>query len=199
MIRSVDDPGSGSTQKGDVTRVLRRYADGDTAAFDELVALVYPELRHMARGQLRRRRFGQTLETTGLVHELYLKMVDKDEARFEDRSHFYAISARAMREIIIDHARRKQAAKRGGGAVPEEIDEERVAAEREEAAWVLAVEEALEKLSAIDPRMEQVVECRFFAGMTEEETAEALGLSLRTVQRTWKRARLWLRRELAGE
>jgi RNA polymerase sigma factor (TIGR02999 family) len=186
------------TDPGDVTRLLHAYGDGDREAFDRLVPLVYEDLRRIARAHLRGRKPGQTLDTAGLVHEAYLRLVDQTRADFNDRQHFLAVCARAMRQIVISNARRKTAAKRGGGDRPEQLNEELVGGGgRDE--WLLALDEALERLAARDERLGRVVECRFFAGYTEEETAEALGTSLRTVQRDWMRARAWLRDELGEE
>lgn len=179
----------------EVTQILSRYGQGDAEAFDQVMDLVYEDLRRIAHRQLRRARFGETLATTGLVHEAYLKLVDQTRAQFQDRNHFFAITAHAMRQIIVDYARKRFAKKRGGGQVPETYDEERIAAERE-AERILAVDQALEQLKEIDERMLRVVECRFFSGLTEQETADALGMSLRTVQRTWMRARAWLKETL---
>ncbi len=184
-----------STERADVTQILKAYAGGNAAAFDQLISVVYEDLRRIAHRQLGRLRFGETLNTTGLVHEAYLKLVDQEKAGYEDRSHFFAISAKAMRQIIVDFARRRSAAKRGGGEVAEELDENRIAAQ-EEANWVLAVDQALERLREIDEQMVKVVECRFFSGLTEQETAEALGMSLRSVQRSWMKARAWLKEEM---
>ncbi|MEM1182611.1 MAG: ECF-type sigma factor [Acidobacteriota bacterium] len=178
-----------------ITRYLRDFADGDGQAFDQVVSLVYSDLRDIAHRQLRRARFGEMLDTTGLVHEAYMKMVDQNQARWQDRQHFFAITAHAMRQIIVDYARRRCAQKRGGGEAPEELDEGRHGA-YEEAERILALNDAIEGLAEIDERMLKVVECRFFAGLSEQETAEALNMSLRTVQRTWKRARAWLKEEL---
>ena len=179
----------------DVTRFLKDFADGDEEAFDEVVALVYSDLRDIAHRQLRRARFGETLDTTGLVHEAYMKLVDQNQARWQDRQHFFAITAHAMRQIIVDYARKRFAQKRGGGEEAEELDENKVGAHKE-AERILALNDAVESLGEIDERMLRVVECRFFAGLSEQETSEALDMSLRTVQRTWKRARAWLKEEL---
>ena len=179
---------------GQVTRILHSYAEGDEGAFDDLFSLVYEQLRRIARKQLGWNR-GQTLDTTGLVHEAYLKMVDQGSARWNDRGHFYAISARAMRQILVDYARRRSASKRGAGVPHEPLDENVVDVDHE-ADSVLRLDQALEGLGKVDERMVRVVECRFFAGMTEDETAEALGASVRTVQRVWKRARAWLKLEM---
>jgi RNA polymerase sigma factor (TIGR02999 family) len=181
--------------KSDVTLLLRAFRQGDRGAFDRLVPLVYDDLRRIARRQLRRGGRAGTLNTTGLVHEAWLRLVDQSQAEWQDRGHFLAVAARAMRQITIDHARRRLAAKRGGGAPREELDESRLPG-AQRAEWLLALEEALEHLARHNERLVRVVECRFFAGFSEEETAEALGVSLRTAQRDWLRARAWLREEL---
>ena len=168
----------------------------EPGALDRLVSLLYPELRKIARSQLRRLRPGQTIDTTGLVHETYLKMVGLDQ--YENRRHFLAASARAMRFILVDAARRRVTKKRGGGAFVESLDEELVGAEQAQLTEWIEVSNALAALSAIDERLSTIVDCRFFAGMTEEETGEALGVSGRTVRRDWKRARAWLKHELTA-
>jgi len=162
------------------------------------VPLLYDDLRRVARAQLRRGRPGATLGTTVLVHELYLKMADQRRLDARDRGHFLAISAHAMRQVIADYARRRAASKRGGDLEPVPLDEAPEIADRE-ARWLLDVDRALDRLAARDERMARVVECRFFAGFGEEETAAALRTSLRTVQRDWVRARAWLREELGGD
>lgn len=179
----------------DITRVLVAYREGEKGAFDRLMGMVYDDLRRIAHHQLRRHRPGQTLSTTGLVHEAYLKMVDQSRVSWQDRVHFFRISSRAMRQILVDYARRRAAEKRGGGQVETTLDEG-WAAVAEQAGTVLELNAALERLAEVDERLVQVVECRFFAGLTEEETAEALGVSARTVQRDWRRARAWLQEEL---
>ena len=190
--KEIDAP---SPSPQDVTRFLQDFADGRQEAFGEVMDMVYADLRNIAHRQLQRARFGETLDTTGLVHEAYMKLVDQDQARWQDRQHFFAITAHAMRQIIVDYARKRFAQKRGGGEAAEELDENKVAA-RKEAERILTLNDAVESLGEIDPRMLRVVECRFFAGLSEQETAEALDMSLRTVQRTWKRARAWLKEEL---
>jgi RNA polymerase sigma factor (TIGR02999 family) len=185
------------SENADVTELLLAYRDGDRQAFDQLLPLVYDDLRRIARRHLRRSRPGHTLDTTGLVHESYLKMVDQARVDWQDRAHFLAVSARAMRQVLIDYARRRSAAKRGGGVRPATLDEGRVAVE-EQAEWLLALDQALARLGERNERLARVVECRFFAGLSEEETAAALGVSLRTVQRDWMRARAWLQEELRG-
>ena len=182
---------------GNVTELLLAFRDGDRAAFDQLMPMVYDDLRKVARAQLRRGRPGATLDTTVLVHELYLKMADQQRLDARDRGHFLAISAHAMRQVIADYARRRTAAKRGGDSDPVPLDEAPEIADRE-ARWLLDVDQALERLAGRDERMAKVVECRFFAGFSEEETAAALDTSVRTVQRDWMRARAWLKEELGG-
>jgi len=186
------------TDGGDVTRLLHAYGEGDREAFDRLVPLVYDDLQRIARAQLRGRKPGQTLDTAGLVHDAYLRLVDQTKADFQDRQHFLAVCAKAMRQIVISNARRKNAAKRGGGDRPATLNEDLHGdAGRDE--WLLALDEALERLAKRDERLGKVVECRFFAGYTEQETAEVLGASLRTVQRDWMRAKAWLREEMGEE
>ena len=182
-------------EAGDVTRLLRAHREGDRAAFDSLVPLVYERLRRIARGQIRRGGSGATLDTTALVHEAYVQLVGETGIAWQDRGHFYAICARAMRRILVDYSRRRTAQKRGGGKPNLTLEPELLSVE-EQAELVLAVDGALDSLASLDERLARVVECRFFAGMTEEETAAALASSLRTVQRDWQRARAWLRKEL---
>lgn len=182
---------------GEVTGLLQAYAGGDREAFDRLVPLVYDELRRIARYHIRRNERGRTLDTTGLVHEAYLKLAGQKGIRLQDRGHFLAVSACAMRQVIIDRARARAAAKRGGGDAPVTLDENRVAAQ-DQAEWLLDLDRALERLREHDERLARTVDCRFFAGLSEEETAEALGVSLRTAQRNWMRARAWIRAELSG-
>ncbi|MGD8377022.1 MAG: sigma-70 family RNA polymerase sigma factor [Acidobacteriota bacterium] len=183
------------TERGEVTRLLSAYGGGDREAFGKLVPMVYDDLRRIARRHLGRGRRGETLDTTSLVHEAYLKLVDQKQASYENRGHFFAVSAIAMRQVIIAHARRHAASKRGGGQRAVTLDEERIAVD-EQAEQLLALDDALNRLAARDERLGRVVECRFFAGLSEEETAEAMGVSLRTAQRDWMRARAWLREEL---
>lgn len=181
----------------DVTELLLAHRQGDRDAFDKLLPLVYDDLRRIARRQLAGSWGQQTLDTTGLVHESYLKMVDQKRVDWQDRGHFLAVSARAMRQVIISYARKRNAQKRGAGQEKATLDEGRIAID-DQAEWLLALDEALESLAAKSERLAKVVECRFFAGLTEEETAEALGTSLRTVQRDWMRARAWLKEALDG-
>lgn len=163
-------------------------------SLDDLAERLYPELHRLARMQLRRLRPGQTLNTTALVHEAYVKLMGS--AGFADRGHFLAASARAMRHILVNAARDRLADKRGGGAALIPLDEVQVADERAHCNEVLAVGQALERLRELDERLCRVVECRFYAGMTEEETAVALNVSDRTVRRDWLRARAWLKSDM---
>ncbi|HEX8362334.1 MAG TPA: ECF-type sigma factor [Longimicrobium sp.] len=182
-----------------MTDLLVRAAAGDRAALDGAFPLVYDELRRLARRQLRREAEGHTLSSVALVHEAYLRLVDQTRGQWRDRAHFLAIAATAMRRILVDHARRHHAARRGGGAhrVPFESLDALPAAER--AGLLVELDEALSRLAALDERQARVVECRFFGGLTEEETAEALGISLRTARRDWAKARSWLYGELYPE
>lgn len=186
------------TEGGDTARIaelLQRQAEGDGEALDELMPLVYEQLRHLARKQIAGNKRRNTLDTTALVHEAYLQIQREPAIDWQDRGHFNAICSRTMRRIIIDYARRQGAQKRGGG-IPNLPLEPRHAALAQEAETWLAVDRALEVLSSFNERLARTVECRFFAGLSEEETAEALGVSRRTVQRDWQRARAWLRKEL---
>ena len=185
---------------GDITRLLQAHHQGDREAFDRMVPLVYDRMRRIARGQLARAGRGHTLSTTALVHEAYVQLVAETGVDWQDRSHFYAICARAMRRILVDYARMRLARKRGGDAPHVALTGDFVAgAEGTPAEIVLAVDRALERLASFNPRLAQIVECRSFAGMTEQETADALGTPLRTVQREWMRARAWLKKELDEE
>lgn len=184
-----------SEDAGEITRLLQAHRAGSREAFDRLVSLVYDRLHRIARGQLARGGRQGALETTALVHEAYVQLVGETGVEWQDRSHFFAICARSMRRIVVDYARRRTAQKRGGGVADVTL-EPGVAGAEEQAELVLAVDRALERLAEVRPRMAQVVECRYFAGMTEDETAAALATSVRTVQREWRRARAWLRRDL---
>ncbi len=181
----------------DVTRLLAVARHGDPDAFNHLMPLVYAELRQIARRQLRRLRPGDTLHTTGLVHEAYIKLYDQKRASWQDRHHFFSIAARAMRQILVNQALHRQALKRGCGEGNVALDDEQIPALEPE-AQLIALDAALDRLEKIDARLSDVVECRFFGGLTEEEAAATLGVSLRTVQRDWKLARAWLREELEG-
>ncbi len=187
-----------TANQGEITNLLIAHRDGDRQAFEDLVPLVYEDLRRIARRQLGRHRAQGTLNTTALVHEAYLKLVDQTRVEVNDRNHFFAIAARAMRQIIIDYARKRNAQKRGGGVRPISLDKVQIAV-TEQAEMLLTIDSALERLSALNERLTRVFECRYFAGLSEQETADALAMSLRTVQRDWMKGKAWLRRELAAE
>jgi RNA polymerase sigma factor (TIGR02999 family) len=177
--------------QGEVTRLLERLRNGDPGALDRVLPLVYDELRAMAHRQLTRGRPGQTLDTTALVHDAYLKLVDAKAAGWNDRRHFLAVAATAMRQIVVDHARRRGAQKRGGGVEPLLLDESRFGVDAR-ATEILALDQALGRLSRLDERLTRLVELRFFAGLTVEETAGVLETSERTVKRDWQKARALL-------
>lgn len=182
-----------SQLKMDVTVALEAYADERTGAFDRLFDLVYGDLRRIAQTQLKRRRSG--LEATGLVHELYMKMASGKAVSIRDRGHFFAVAARAMRQILVDHARKVGADKRGAGHHHTGLESVDLTLEHS-ADEVIEVHRLLGRLGELDERLVRVVECRYFAGLTEDETAAALEVSSRTVQRAWLRARAWLKEEM---
>lgn len=178
-----------------VTRLLIDARGGDVDVLDRLLPLVYEELRVLARRHLRRQNSGHTFQTTGLVHEVYLKLVDQDAIEWRDRVQFFALASRAMRHLLIDYARRKNAQKRGGERKRVTLDVGMLAIEQQ-AADFLRLEEELARLAEHDERMGRIVEYRFFGGMTNEEVAQALDVSSRTVERDWKRAKTYLYRAL---
>ncbi|HUP24694.1 MAG TPA: sigma-70 family RNA polymerase sigma factor [Thermoanaerobaculia bacterium] len=178
-----------------VTDLLIAIREGDSTATSRLMTLVYDELHAMARRQLRRSRPGQTLNTTALVHEAYLKLVQPARADWNDRSHFLAIAATAMRYIVVDHARRRSAQKRGGDAHHTSLDASELGIEGR-VVETLALDQAIERLAAVSDRLARLVELLFFGGLTEEEAAGVLGLSERTVRRDWRKARAFLSRVL---
>jgi len=178
--------------RGEVTRLLHSARGGDRDAYDRLFALAYEDLRVVARKQLRGARDAEAVRTTELVHELYMKLADQAAPAYENRAHFYAIAARAMRQLLVDLARHRQAAKRGGDWARTTLSGKQVPAEVR-LDEVLALDELLGRL---DERQRQVVEYRFYGGLTEDEIAVVLGVSTRTVQREWMKARAWLYREL---
>ncbi len=179
----------------EITARLRAAAGGDREALNEVFALVYEELRRRARAQRRRWSGDDTLDTTALVHEAYLKLVDQSRAGWNDRAHFLAVAARAMRHVLVNYAEQRRAAKRGGGAPHVPLDESNPVSE-EVAEEVIALHEALERLATISERQARVVEARFYAGLSIEETADALGISPATVKRDWQLASAWLHREI---
>ena len=180
------------------TRLLRAAGQGDEASATRLMPQVYAELRAIAGDFFRRQSPGHTLQPTALVHEAFLRLVDQPSSDWKDRTHFLGIAAQLMRRILIDHARSHHYAKRGGGAVRVSLDEAAAVTEAR-AAELLAVDEVLEKLTAMDARKGRIVELRFFGGLSLEETAEVMGISSPTVQREWRAAKAWLHRMLTDE
>ena len=180
----------------EVTRILSAIEQGDPSAAEQLLPLVYDELRKLAAQKLAQEKAGQTLEATALVHEANLRLVGQEETRsYRDRNHFFAAAAQAMRRILIDNARRKQAEKRGGGLQRQPLE---AVAEPEPDDELLALDEALEKLAVKDPQKAQLVELRYFAGLTGEQAAEVLGIAPTTADRHWAYARVWLQAEVRG-
>ena len=175
----------------EITRLLLNWSQGDRAALDRLVPLVYDELRRLARHFMRREREGHTLQTTALVNEAYLRLIDQRSVRWQNRAHFFAIAAQLMRRILVDHARSRRYAKRGGDARQVSFDEAAIVS-RERSAELVAIDDALTDLAAHDPRKSQIVELRFFGGLNIKETAEVMGISPTTVQREWRSAKAWL-------
>jgi RNA polymerase sigma factor (TIGR02999 family) len=183
----------------EVTRMLVDWSGGDREAPAKLMPLVYEELRHLARQYLQRERPDHTLQATGLVHEAYLRLVDQSTTTWQNRAHFFGVAAQLMRRILVDYARSHRAEKRGGGWDKLTFDEA-LAPSTERSIDLVALDEALKDLLALDPRQSQIVELRFFGGLTNEEVGEVLDVSPRTVKREWRMAKAWLRREIfAGE
>lgn len=178
-----------------VTDLLQAWASGDSAALDKLVPVVYEELRHKARRYLRHERPGHTLQTTDLVHETYMRLVGQRQATWQNRAQFFGVAAQIMRRVLIDHARSKHAAKRGGVGIQITLDDATGTEECD--VDLLELDEALQRLTALDPQQAKVVELRYFTGLGIEETAQVLGISPATVKREWVMARAWLRRELS--
>jgi RNA polymerase sigma factor (TIGR02999 family) len=185
------------TLPGEVTQLLIKWGAGDQAAFDELIPVVYEELKRLARRYMGKERFDHTLQTSALINEAYLKLVDSHTVEWQDRKHFFAVAAQIMRHILIDHARSYQYAKRGAGAEKVPLEEaEGIQIDRAEE--LLALDEALKELEAFDPRKSRITELRFFGGLTVEETAEVMELSPVTVMREWRAAKAWLRQVLTN-
>lgn len=195
MVHKDSSAGSQET-RNDVTRHLSEWQNGDQGALNRLMPLVYQELRRIAARYLHSERPGHTLQTTEVVHEAYLRLVGETRMRWQGRTHFYAVSATLIRNILVDHARAQKAAKRGSGAVKLSLDEA-FAVAVDNGAEVLAVDETLQALSKLDPQQARIVELRFFAGLTIEETAEALHISESTVKRDWILAKTWIYKNLS--
>jgi RNA polymerase sigma factor (TIGR02999 family) len=188
------------SSRGEITHLLRAWADGDAAALDRLTPVVYARLRRLAAHYLRQERQGHTLQPTALVHEAFIRLIEGGDVDWRDRGHFYAVAATVMRRVLVDAARARLADKRGGVVRPDQstaMDLDRfVAADSKTALTVCALDDVLQAFARLDPRRAQVVELRFFGGLTVEETAQVMGTSPQTVMRDWKVARAWLTREL---
>lgn len=185
------------TPPGEVTRLLKQIGGDAADASPKLASLVYGELRRLAAAYMRRERPGQTMQATELVHEAYMKLVDQRQVTWKDRSHFFGIAAQVMRRILVDHARGHRAAKRGGSDRKISLDEALIYSE-EQSDTLLSLDTALSKLANLDPRQSRIVELRFFGGLSTDDIAEDLGIAPRTVDRDWKVAQAWLRREIGG-
>ena len=180
----------------EVTELLTAWSGGDKAALDKLMPLIHQELRRLAHHYMSRERPGHTMQTTALVNEAYLRLVNREGVHWQNRAHFFAIASQLMRHILVDHARSHAYAKRGGGAQTISLDEAMVVSQ-ERAAEVVALDDVLKQLADIDPQQSRIVELRFFGGLTIEETAVVLGLSPATIKREWQTAKAWLYHELA--
>jgi RNA polymerase sigma factor (TIGR02999 family) len=185
------------SERDEVTWILQRAGEGDAAALNELMPLVYDELRLLAERHMARERPGHTLQPTALANEVFLKLVDQSRVQWQGRAHFFAIASRSIRRILADHARGRERVKRGGEQQRVALDEEKTPRPAGEID-ILEIDDALSALAALHPRQAQIVELRFFGGLSMEEIAEVTGVSLRTVAEDWKMAKAWLRRELSG-
>jgi RNA polymerase sigma-70 factor (ECF subfamily) len=185
-----------SSEPSEITQLLHRLEAGDRSGVDRLFSAVYQELRNMAAKCFQREAKGNTLQPTALVHEAYMKLVDQKAVDWQGRTHFYAVAAQAMRRILVDHARHRGAVKRGGGQKRLQLDDQLVSGFQPNDD-ILAVDEALSKLAQLDPRQAELVELRFFGGLSVEEAADTLGISKRAAEREWTMVRAWLRRELS--
>ena len=181
--------------QNEVTQLLLDWGNGDKAALDKLVPVVYQELRRLAAYYMRRERPGHTLQTSALVNEAYMRLVDYSQMRWQSRAHFFAVAAQAMRRILVEHARKRHFAKRGGGAVKVSFDEAAIVSQ-EQASELVALDDALTSLEAMDQRKARIVELRYIGGLNIEETAEVLAISPATVQREWRAAKAWLYRAI---
>jgi RNA polymerase sigma factor (TIGR02999 family) len=186
----------GDSSRQDVTGLLRRWNEGDSGALETLIPMVYAELRRLAAHYLRIERRDHTLQPTALVHEAYLRLVDQSDVPWQNRAHFFGIAARTMRRILVEHARRRNAAKRRGGSLRVVTGVADAVAQPERDPEILALDAALTRLESLDPQQARIVELRFFGGLNVEEAAEVAGVSTATVKRKWRTARAWLRQEL---
>ena len=187
-----------SSSQQEVTQLVKDWSGGDEGALGKLIPLVQPELHRLAHHYMSRERTGHTLQTTALLNEAYLQLVDDPKRNWQNRTHFMAAAAQLMRRIIVDYARERRSLKRGGGALKVSLDEAALVTEKQSEELV-ALDEALERLGVQDPRKSQIVELRYFGGLSVEETAEFLKLSHRTVKREWRMAKAWLYRALSGQ
>jgi RNA polymerase sigma-70 factor (ECF subfamily) len=187
-----------SASPQEITQLLLSWNKGDKSALDQLIPLVYPELRRLARIYMGRENSAHTLQTSALINEAYLRLVNQQQLEWQDRAHFFAVSAQIMRHILVDHARRYRCRKRGRGTEHLPLDDMAVVCD-ERAADLVALDDALNQLASIDARKSQIVELRFFGGLTVEETAEVMKLAPITIMREWRAAKAWLGREVAGE
>jgi len=187
----------GQTSTDGITKLLQGWQGGDRAALDALVPVVYKELHRLAHCELRKERPGHTLQSTALVHEAYFRLVGQNLPHWESRTHFFAIAAQLMRQILVDYARRHRASKRGSGVCMLTLDDAMALPKRKDVD-VIAIDDALNILAEVDPRQSRVVELRFFAGLSLEEISEVMGIATATVQRDWTAARAWLYREISG-
>lgn len=194
-IRAMEDNASPSPQ---VTQLLVAWGEGDQVARDQLMSLVYEELHRLAHRYMKRESPGHTLQTSALVNEAFVRLVDQKNVRWQNRAHFFGIAAQMMRRILVDYARSRNYAKRGGGAAQISLDEALIVSD-ERSAEVVNVHEALERLAEFDARKSQIVELRFFGGLSIDETAEVLSVSPGTVMRDWTLAKAWLRREISSD
>lgn len=188
-----------SESQVDVTQLLVDWKNGERTALDKLIPIVYQELRKIARNYLRYKSKDQTLQTTALVNEAYLKLIEQNKVNWQNRLHFFAIAANIMRRIVIDNARRNSRIKRGGEVVKISLDEEKIDVSDERASVLLSLDEALNRLTELDPQKAQLVELRYFGGLSIEETAQVLEISTATVTRQWRAVKAWLHKEIAGE
>jgi RNA polymerase sigma factor (TIGR02999 family) len=192
MLSGVQEPPE------NITELLASYGRGNKESLDQLMPIVYDELRRQAARYLRREQVGHTLQTTALIHEAYVRLVDQRNMQWQNRAHFFGIAAQMMRRILVDHARSKKRVKRGGSEIRVSFEDANVAAKGQDLD-VVALDEALERLAQIDEQQSRVVELRFFSGLSVEETAEVMGISKSTVKRDWSMAKAWLHRELSGD
>jgi RNA polymerase sigma-70 factor, ECF subfamily len=188
-----------NTSTQELTQMLIQLSEGKSQVVDEILPLIYDELRSLASNYLRRERSDHTLQPTALVHEAYIKLIDQTQVKWQNRAHFFGIAANIMRRILVDHARKHGANKRGGDAEKMPLEEEILIVSEGKSAELLALDEALENLAKVDPQKSKIVELRYFGGLSVEETAEVLGISEITVKRHWRMAKAWLYGQLSSE